>query len=98
MSRIRIDFDGLAQQSAALKNHAETYGSMCTRMKNMSEQAASSWEGEAAAAFTEIMQKYLQQGAAITEIIQTIQEYAAITSNSFQSIDQECAALIRNSF
>lgn len=98
MSRIKIDYDGLAQQSAALKNYASTYESLCTRMKNMSDQISSTWEGEAANAYTEMMQKYLQQGAVIKEVIQLIQGYADTTSNQFQSTDQECAALIRNSF
>lgn len=98
MARIKIDYDGLAQQSAALKNHAAAYESLCSRMKNMSDQISSTWEGGAADAFAQLMEQYRQQGKAITEIIQTIQGYADTTSNSFQSVDQECANLIRNSF
>ena len=98
MARIRIDYDGLAQQSAALKNYASTYESLCTRMKNMSDQISSSWDGEAAEAFAQLMEQYLQQGKVITEIIHTIQGYADSTSSSFQFVDQECANLIRNSF
>ena len=98
MARIRIDYDGLAQQSASLKNHASTYENLCIRMKNMSDQISSSWEGEAAAAFAQLMEQYRQKGKVITEIIQTIQGYADSTSNSFQTVDQECANLIRNSF
>lgn len=98
MAHIKIDYDGLSRQSAALKNHAATYETLCTRMKNMSEQVASSWEGDSAKEFSQLMNQYQQQGRAIMEIIQKIQGYADTTSNSFQSIDQECAHLIRNSF
>lgn len=98
MARIRIDYDGLAQQSAALKNYTSTYENLCTRMKNMSDQISTGWEGEAANAFAQLMEQYRQQGSVITEIIQTIQGYADATSSSFQSVDQECANLIRNSF
>lgn len=98
MAHIRIDYDGLAQQSAALKNYASTYEGLCTRMKNMSDQIAATWDGQAANSFSTMMQKYLQQGRIITEIIQEIQGYADTTSNQFQSVDQECASLIRNSF
>ncbi len=98
MSNIRIDYDGLAQQSAALKQYASEYESLSTRMKNMTEQIGASWEGNAAAAFVQVMQQYQQQGAAISEIIRTIQGYADSTSSSFQSVDAECAAMIRNSF
>ncbi|MGN1141072.1 MAG: WXG100 family type VII secretion target [Oliverpabstia sp.] len=98
MAHIKIDYDGLAQQSAALKNYAATYESLCSRMKNMSDQISSTWEGAASDAFAQIMEQYRQQGKAITEIIQTIQGYADMTSNSFQSVDRECANLIRNSF
>ena len=43
MAHIKIDYDGLAQQSSALKNYQSTYESLCTRMKNMSDQVASTW-------------------------------------------------------
>lgn len=98
MSHIKIDYDGLAQQSAALKNYESTYQALCTRMKNISDEISSTWEGEASEAFKETMQTYLQQGTAITEIIKNIHGYADTISSSFQSVDQECAALIRNSF
>jgi WXG100 family type VII secretion target len=98
MAKIRIDYDGLAQQSSALKSYATTYESLCTRMKNMSEQIATTWDGAAADAFAQLMEQYRQQGTAITEIIQTIQGYADTTSSSFQTVDQESANLIRNSF
>ena len=95
MAHIKIDYDGLEQQSSALKNYQSTYENLCTRMKNMSDQVASTWEGSAATAFSQLMQQYQQQGS---HIIGTIQGYANTTKNSFQSVDQECANLIRNSF
>lgn len=98
MANIRIDYDGLAQQASVLKGYASTYESLCARMKNISDQVASGWEGQAANAFTENMTGYLRQGSVISEIIQTVQGYADDTSNSFQTVDQECASLIRNSF
>ncbi len=98
MSHIRIDYDGLEQQSAALKNYSAAYDGLCTRMKNMADQIGASWEGEAATAFEQLMQQYLQQGIVIKEILQTIKSYADTTESSFRSVDQECANLIRNSF
>ena len=55
MAHIKIDYDGLAQQSSALKNYQSTYENLCTRMKNMSDQVASTWEGSAATAFSQLM-------------------------------------------
>ena len=43
MAHIKIDYDGLAQQSSALKNYQSTYENLCTRMRNMSDQVASTW-------------------------------------------------------
>lgn len=98
MSNIRIDYDGLAQQSATLKNCASTYAGLCDRMRTLSGQIGESWDGDAANAFTEMMEKYYRQGTILTEVIGTIQGYADTTSSQFQSVDQECSALIRNSF
>lgn len=98
MSRIVIDYEGLAQQSSALKNHMSTYDNLCSRMQSMSEQILSTWGGDAATAFSELMQQYLQQGKIISSVIDTMRGYADTTSSEFQTVDQECANLIRNSF
>jgi WXG100 family type VII secretion target len=98
MSKIRIDYSALAQQSSALKNCCSTYESLASRMNNMWQQITTNWEGSAAESYGQLMQQYAQQAKIIIEIIQTIQGYADKTSSSFQAIDQESANLIRNSF
>lgn len=98
MSDIKIDYDGLSQASASLKNYAAAYDSLCARMKSMSDQISATWEGNASRAFVEMMQKYQKQGLLIKDIIATIEGYAQMTGSDFQAVDQECAARIRNSF
>lgn len=98
MAHIRIDYDGLAQQSAALKNHAAAYESLCSRMKQMSNQISATWSGEAANAYAQVMEQYRQQGQSILKMLQEMQKYADLTASQFQNTDQECANLIRNSF
>lgn len=95
---IKIDYDGLAQQSAALKNYSASYENLCSRMSALSGQIGSSWEGKASAAFTEMMQKYVQQGRILKEIIDAMGGYADEAGETFQTLDQQCASEIRNSF
>lgn len=98
MADIKIDYDGLTQAASSLKSIAQTYDGLCTRMKTMSSQISSTWEGSASKAFTEMMDKYYQQGSIIKSIISSIEGYATTTTSDFQQTDQECAAQIRNSF
>ena len=74
------------------------YDGLCTRMKTMTGQISSTWEGSASKAFTEMMDKYYQQGSIIKSVIDAIEGYATTTCAHFQEVDQECAAQIRNSF
>ena len=95
---IKIDYDGLSQQSATLKNLSAAYESLCSRMNNLSNQMTAGWEGNASKAFLELMQKYVQQGKSLKEVIDLMQSYADDTVNTFESVDQECANMIRSSF
>ena len=95
---IKIDYDGLTQQAATLKNLSASYEALVGRMSNLSSQMTAGWEGNASKAFLELMEKYIQQGKSLKEILDLMQSYAGDAVNTFQSVDQECANMINNSF
>ena len=84
MADIKIDYDGLTQAASSLKNLATTYDGLCTRMKTMTGQISSTWEGSASKAFTEMMDKYYQQGSIIKSVIDAIEGYATTTVRIFR--------------
>ena len=95
---IKIDYDGLTQQAATLKNLSAAYEALVGRKSNLSSQMTAGWEGNASKAFLELMEKYIQQGKSLKEILDLMQSYAGDAVNTFQSVDQECANMINNSF
>jgi WXG100 family type VII secretion target len=98
MAHIKIHFDGLAQQVSALNNYIQTYESLNTRMKNLTEQMSAGWQGEASRAFLEMMQKYSKEASKLVGVLGAFRGYASNASTDFEEVDKRCASLIRNSF
>ena len=71
MADIKIDYDGLTQAASSLKNLATTYDGLCTRMKTMTDRSHR-LGGQCEQAFTEMMDKYYQQGSIIKSVIDAL--------------------------
>ena len=98
MAHIKMDFDGLLQQSSTLGQLGQNYEGLNSRMRSLTEQISEGWEGEASRAYVEMMQKYIQQAGKMTGILQAFRGYANQATTDFQELDRTCAAAIRNSF
>lgn len=98
MAHIKIDFDGLNQQASTIGSITQSYESLNGRMKSLTEQISSGWEGEASKSYVEMMQKYIDQSGKMVNILETFKNYAVSATNDFAEVDQACASLIRNAF
>ena len=61
MAHIKINYDGLQQQSAAMRNCIQNYESLISRTQALVNEISSGWQGEASVAYVESMSNYLQQ-------------------------------------
>jgi len=98
MARITIDFDGLMQQANALSTLTQSYETLNNRMNNLKNTIGTGWKGEASEAYLELMTKYHNQAVKLVEILDAFRSYASSAAGEFESLDNQCAAEVRNSF
>lgn len=98
MARITIDFDGLMQQAKTLSTLTQSYESLNSRMNSLKNTIGTGWKGEASEAYMELMTKYHSQAVQLVEILEAFQSYATQAAEEFESLDNQCAAQIRNTF
>ena len=72
MADIRIDYDGLEKQIAAINTISASYEAANKRLEMLKEKIISGWEGSASNAFAEMMQKYIIQSNKMEEILNVL--------------------------
>lgn len=98
MAQIKIDYDGLQQQSAAMRNCIQNYESLISRTNAVVSQIQDSWQGESSVAYIETVSKYIQQANLLTGILERIRSTSDIVTNRFSEVDNKCAQMINSSF
>ena len=98
MAAIKINYDGLSTQISSLTTIISSYETLTTRMTTLIQKINDGWEGEASQAYAEMMQKYLSQTQTMQEIISSFKDYADAAKTDFETVDEQCAAMIRNAF
>lgn len=98
MAHIRIDYDGLAQQVSSLNSQIEQYETLGSRVRTLTGQMQSSWEGNACNQYISMMQNYMNQSEKITGILREFKGYAERASAEFRQTDHTCAQAIRSTF
>lgn len=98
MAQIKIDYDGLQQQSAAMRNCIQNYESLISRTNAVVSQIQDSWQGESSVAYVETVSKYIQQANLLTGILERIRSTSDIVTNRFSEVDNKCAQMINSSF
>ena len=98
MPDIRIDYDGLEQQASNIKGISDSYEGLNKQLEELKARIASGWEGKASNAYSEMMQNYTVKIAKMKGLLDKFAGTAREVNTNFQTVDQECANLIRNSF
>ena len=98
MARIKIDFDNLQGQISSMASNIQQLEALNAKMRSLSEEISSTWEGNAAREFVDMMQSYMTQGANMHTLLETFRNYAGNVTSDFDAVDQECANAINNSF
>lgn len=98
MAQIKIDFDALRSEASKMGSMLGTYEGLTKKLKSLSEQILSQWEGEASTSYGNKMEDYHRQALIMIDILQKFREYAETAANEFEQADNECANKIYNSF
>ena len=98
MSIIKINYDGLQQQSAAMRNCIQNYESLISRTQALVNEISSGWQGEASVAYVESMSNYLQQAQQMVAVLERFRSMSDSVTQRFSSTDNQSGQSINRSF
>ena len=98
MARIKIDPETLSASSkkiAAQISELEAYNG---KLNTLLEEIHTKWTGQASNKYYNLMLSYKKKAEHMVNVLIAFKKYADTAVNHFESLDQECANRIRNSF
>lgn len=98
MAKIRIDVDMLKSNSLALSAKIEELTALNERLNGLLLRINDSWEGEASAAYINMMQNYAAQASGLVRVLTEFKSYVDSAVSNFETADKSSAAFIRGSF
>lgn len=98
MSRIRINYADLEQQSSVMQRNIQNYNSLINRSKSIISEVGSSWSGKASEAFVNLNTEYIVNANKMVSLLQQFIKISLDVSNKFKNVDSSSAKSIRNSF
>lgn len=98
MAHIRINYDGLQQQSVSMRNCISNYENIVSRTNALLAQIQESWEGNASRNYAQRMANYMQQVRKMIEVLNRFRAISDSVTNRFSVTDRNCANIINGSF
>lgn len=98
MSRIRINYADLEQQSSVMKKNIQTYESLIRRSNSIISEVGSSWSGEASKSFVNLNTNYITNANKMVGLLQQFIKISMDVAIKFIKVDSSCAKTIKNSF
>lgn len=98
MAKIRIDVDMLKSNSLALSAKIEELTALNERLNGLLLRINDSWEGEASAAYINMMQNYAAQASGLVRVLTEFRSYVDSAVSNFETADKSLATFIRGSF
>ena len=98
MAKIKIDYDGLNQESGNLTSRISDYNAMMTKLRNLTEQISQGWKGDSGTSYVGKMNDYYNEGNKLIDVLNLFNNNIKDVTATFSQTDSECAASIMNSF
>ncbi len=98
MGRMRLDIDAIQSFAKSIAGRISEFDNAVSRTNTLNNSITASWKGKSKEAYEAFSQNIMLNQQQMREIIEMFREYAVETASTFDEVDAECAALIRNSF
>ena len=98
MPVIKIDPEILSSASKQIATQITELNGFNGRLNALIDEIHDKWKGDASNKYYNLMLSYKQKAVQMESILAKFKQYADTTVNKFQTLDQECASYIRNSF
>ena len=98
MARITIDPDILRSASKKISTQIGELNSYNTKLNGLLEEIHTKWKGEASNSYYDLMLSYKAKATTMESVLTKFKNYADKAVDKFETLDQESAKKIRNSF
>lgn len=98
MARIKIDPEILRASSSKIASLTSELNGYNSKLNSLLEDIHTKWRGNASNKYYNLMLTYKQKATHMENVLAAFKKYSDTAVNKFESLDQECANRIRNSF
>lgn len=98
MARIKIDPEILRSASSKIASQTTELNTYNSKLGNLLEEIHTKWKGNSSNKYYNLMLTYKQKAMHMEKILAAFKKYSDTAVNKFETLDQECASRIRNSF
>lgn len=98
MPRIKIDPEILRASSSKIASQISELNAYNGKLNGLLEDIHTKWQGDASNKYYNLMLNYSKKAKHMESVLAAFKKYSDTAVNKFESLDQECANRIRNSF
>lgn len=98
MPKISIDVETLRANEKSLEAKIQEMEQYNAELSGLIEQIHNSWDGKTSESYYNMMNGYHHQATTMKSVLNEFKKYVNAAANKFESMDQNAAARIRNSF
>ncbi len=98
MGLIRIDIEMLKNNEKTMEGKIQELMQLNSSLQTLILQIGDSWEGDASAAYIQLMQRYREQAGRMESVLDEFKKYIHVAIEKTETVDRECAARLHGSF
>ena len=98
MAKITVDVEALRSNKSVLDTRIQEIEQYNGELKTLIEQIKSGWSGKSADSYYTMMWMYTKHAEEMKHVLEQFRDYVNTAANKFETMDQNAATRIRNSF
>ena len=98
MSKIKINPEVLQSASQKIQAQMTELNAYNGKLAGLLDEIHTGWVGKASNQYYEVMKFYQKKAVYMESVLASFKKYADTAVNKFETLDQECANKINNSF
>lgn len=98
MAKIKVDVEALRGNRAELENKIEEISQYNAELEKLIYQIHDGWQGASSEAYYQMMLGYQRRTVSMQQVLEEFKKYVEQAASQFETMDQQGAARIRQSF
>ena len=98
MAIIKIDPEILKSASTQIASQTTELNGFNSKLNTLLEEIHEKWKGDSSNKYYNLMMMYKQKATHMENVLTAFKKYSDTAVSKFETLDNECASKIRNSF